>query len=350
MKLLQETLNAIKPVNAEIRTASEERVNCLLKPVGSLGVLEDLANQLAAITGEVIPDISKKCVLTFAGDHGVCDEGVSAAPQVFTDIMTPMIADYKTGVGVLAKTTGADVFVYDVGMKNPLPEGCKAIDKNVRRCTGNMRKGPAMTREEAVGAIEVGIETANEKIAEGYKILGTGEMGIGNTTPSTAIFAVFGDVDPENITGVGANLADEMIANKVQTLRDAIALNKPDKNDALDVLSKVGGLEIAAMAGVMLAGSAARIPVVVDGYISTAAAAIAINLDPNVKDYLICSHASDEKGAAYGSKLLGFTPFLHMNMRLGEGSGAALAFFMLDAAVAMSRDMATYGDVNMDLV
>lgn len=350
MKLFEETLQAIQPVNAEVRTASEERVNCLLKPVGSLGVLEDLANQLAAVTGEVIPDVSKKCVLTFAGDHGVCDEGVSAAPQVFTDIMTPMIADYKTGVGVLARTAGADVFVYDVGMKNPLPEDCKAVNKNVRRCAGNIRKGPAMTKEEAIAALEVGIEAANEKIAEGYKVLGTGEMGIGNTTPSTAIFAVFGDVDPEEITGVGANLADDMIANKVQTLRDAIEINKPDKNDALDVLAKVGGLEIAAMAGVMLAGAAAKVPVVVDGYISTASAAIAIGLDANVKDYLICSHASDEKGAAYGSKLLGFAPYLHMAMRLGEGSGAALAFFLIDAAVAMTRDMATYGDVNMDLV
>ena len=350
MSLLQETLAKIGPVNAEAKAASEERVNVLLKPVGSLGVLEDVANRLAAITGEVVPDVSKKCVLTFAGDHGVCDEGVSAAPQVFTDIMTPMIAEYKTGVGVLARTAGADVFVYDVGMKNPLPEGCAAIDKNVRRCTGNMRKEAAMTREEAIAALEVGIEVANEKIAEGYKVLGTGEMGIGNTTPSTAIFAVFGEVDPEEITGVGANLADEMIAVKIQTIRDAIALNQPNKDDAIDVLAKVGGLEIAAMAGVMLAGAAAGVPVVVDGVISTASAAIAINLDANVKDYLISSHASDDKAAGYGSKLIGFDPFLHMAMRLGEGSGAALAFFIIDAAVAMTRDMATYGDVNMDLV
>jgi nicotinate-nucleotide--dimethylbenzimidazole phosphoribosyltransferase len=350
MTLLKETLDKITPINEEARAASRERIDVLLKPVGSLGVLEDLAEQLSAITGEIIPDVSKKCVLTYAGDHGVCDEGVSAAPQVFTDIMTPMIAEYRTGVGVLARLNGADVFVYDVGMKNPLPADCKAVDKNVKRCTDNMRKGPAMSRDEAAAALEVGIETANDAIAKGYKVLGTGEMGIGNTTPSTAIFAVFGGVDPGEITGVGANLSAEMTSSKAQVIRDAIAVNAPDKNDALDVLAKVGGLEIAAMAGAMLAGAAAHVPVVIDGYISTAAAAIAIGLKPEVKDYLICSHASDEKGAQYGSSLIGFTPFLHMNMRLGEGSGAALSFSIIDAAVAMNRDMATYGDVNMDVV
>lgn len=350
MGLYEETLKKITPVDEAARKASRDRIDVLLKPVGSLGVLEDIAEQVSAITGEVIPDLSKKCVLTFAGDHGVCDEGVSAAPQVFTDIMTPMIAEYRTGVGVLSRVAGADVYVYDVGMLHPLPADCKAIDKNVKRGTDNMRKGPAMSRQEAVKAVEVGIEAAQEAIAKGYKLLGTGEMGIGNTTPSTAIFAVFGDVDPGEITGVGANLAEDMMGNKVQTLRDAIAINKPDKNDALDVLAKVGGLEIAAMAGVMLAGAAAHVPVVVDGYISTASAAIAIGMKPEVKDYLIASHASDEKGASFGSDLLGFAPFLHMNMRLGEGSGAALSFMIIDAAIAMKRDMATYGDVNMDVV
>lgn len=350
MCLLKETLEKITAVNEEARKASRDRIDVLLKPVGSLGVLEDIAEQISAITGEVIPDVSKKCVLTYAGDHGICDEGVSAAPQIFTDIMTPMIAEYRTGVGVLARAAGADVFVYDVGMKNPLPQGCQAVDKNVKRCTDNMRKGPAMSRDEAVAALEVGIETAGDAIEKGYKVIGTGEMGIGNTTPSTAIFAVLGGVDPQEITGVGANLAEDMMDNKVQAIRDAIALNQPDKTDALDILSKVGGLEIAAMAGAMLAGAAAHVPVVVDGYISTAAAAIAITLKPEVKDYLICSHASDEKGANYGSELLGFSPFLLMNMRLGEGSGAALAFPLIDAAIAMNREMATYDDVDMAVV
>ncbi len=322
----------------------------LLKPVGSLGVLEDIAEQVSAITGEIIPDLSKKAILTFAGDHRVCDESVSAAPQIFTDIMTPMIADYRTGVGVLAKTAGADVYVYDVGMINDLPGDCKAVCKKVKRGADNIRKGPAMSKEEAIAALEVGIETAQEAIAAGYRVLGTGEMGIGNTTPSTAIFAVYGGVDPAEITGVGANLSEELTANKAQVLRDAIAINTPDKDDALDVLAKVGGLEIAAMAGVMLACAAAHIPAVVDGFISTASAAIAIGLKPEVKDYLICSHASDEKGANYGSALLGFTPFLNMNMRLGEGSGAALAFHIIDAALAMNREMATYGDVDMAVV
>lgn len=350
MSLLQETLDKIQKIDEAAKKQSRERIDILLKPVGSLGVLENIAEQLSAITGEVIPDIKKKAVLCFAGDHGVCDEGVSAAPQVFTELMTPMIAAYRTGVGVLSRLAGADVFVYDVGMIPDLPADCDAVDKKIRRGTANMRKEPAMTHEEAVKALEIGIEAANEAVEKGYRVLGTGEMGIGNTTPSTAIFAVLGDVDPEEITGVGANLSEDLTKNKAQVIRDAIALNKPDKNDPVDILSKVGGLEIAAMTGVMLAGAANHVPVVVDGYISTASAAIAIALKPEVRDYLICSHASDEKGAKFGSELLNFAPFLHMDMRLGEGSGAALAFYLLDAAVAMNRDMATYADVNMDVV
>ncbi len=350
MSLLQETLDKITGIDEQVKKESRDHIDVLLKPVGSLGVLEEIAEQLSAITGKVIPEIDKKMVLCFAGDHGVCDEGVSAAPQVFTEIMTPMIAAYKTGVGVLCRQAGAEVTVYDVGMIPDLPEDCDAIDKKIRRGTANMRKEAAMTREEAIKALEVGIEAANKAIDEGYQVLGTGEMGIGNTTPSTAIFAVLGEVDPNEITGVGANLSKELTQNKAQVIRDAIALNTPDKNDGIDVLSKVGGLEIGAMAGVMLAGAARKVPVVVDGYISTASAAIAITLKPEVKEYLICSHASDEKGAKFGSELLGFKPFLHMDMRLGEGSGAALAFNLLDAAVAMNRDMATYGDVNMGVV
>lgn len=350
MTKLDATLQAIKPYNEEAAKAARERIDVLLKPVGSLGVLEEVAEQLAGITGEMIPDLSKKVVLTFAGDHGVCEEGVSAAPQVFTEIMTPMIAVYKTGVGVLARQAGADVTVYDVGMIPDLPADSAAIDKKVRRGTANMRKGPAMTRDEAVQAIEIGIEAADKAVAEGYRVIGTGEMGIGNTTPSTAIIAVLAGVDPGEITGAGANLSEDMMENKAQVIRDAIALNQPDKNDAVDILAKVGGLEIGAMAGAMLGAAAHQVPVIIDGFISTAAAAIAIALAPEVKDYMICSHASNEKGAAFASEFLGFKPFLYMDMRLGEGSGAALAFNILDAALAMNRDMATYGDVNMGVV
>ena len=230
MSLLQETLDKIQKIDETAKKKSRERIDILLKPVGSLGVLENIAEQLSAITGEVIPDIKKKAVLCFAGDHGVCDEGVSAAPQVFTELMTPMIAAYRTGVGVLSRLAGADVFVYDVGMIPDLPADCDAVDKKIRRGTANMRKEPAMTREEAVKALEIGIEAANEAIEKGYKVLGTGEMGIGNTTPSTAIFAVLGDVDPEKITGVGANLSEDLTKNKAQVIRDAIALNQQDKN------------------------------------------------------------------------------------------------------------------------
>lgn len=350
MNTLDKTISEIVAVNEEAKKTARERIDVLLKPVGSLGALESIAEQLAAITGETIPDIGKKVVLCFAGDHGVCEEGISAAPQVFTEIMTPMIAKYKTGVGVLAKEAGADVVVTDVGMIPDLPEDTDAIDKKIRRGTANMKKEPAMTRDEAITALEIGIDAANEAVAKGYRVIGTGEMGIGNTTPSTAIIAVLGDVDPAEITGVGANLSENLMQNKIQVIRDAIALNQPDKNDGIDVVAKVGGLEIASMAGAMLGGAANKVPVVVDGFISTAAAAIAIAIAPEVKDYLICSHASNEKGSAFASEFLGFSPFLHMDMRLGEGSGAALAFHILDAAIAMNRDMATYGDVNMGVV
>lgn len=213
-----------------------------------------------------------------------------------------------------------------------------------------MKKGPAMSREEAVKSLEVGIDVAQRAIDNGYNILGTGEVGISNTTASAAIIAVLSGVDPGELTGAGANLSEDKQVIKAQVIRDAIALNQPDKTDAIDVLAKVGGFEIGAMAGAMLAGAANHIPVLIDGFISTAAAAIAIGIDPKVKGYLICSHASAEKGAAFASEFIGAKPFLNMGMRLGEGSGAAIAFNIVESALYMNREMATYGDVGLGVV
>lgn len=350
MNLLNETLGKIQPLNEEIMKTSKERVDFLLKPVGSLGVLEEIAVQLSGITGEMYPDVSKKAVLVFAGDHGVFEEGVAAAPQEVTGLMAHMTVAGKSGVGALSKQAGADVFVCDVGMLSDVAPDSNILVKKIRRGTANMRKGQAMTHVEAKRAIEVGIEVAEDAIKKGYNILGTGEVGICNTTPSAAIFAVLSGIDPGELTGAGANLSEEKMVNKAQVIRDAIALNKPDKNDAIDILAKVGGLEIGAMAGVMLAGAANKIPVVIDGFISTAAAAIAIGLNPEVKGYLICSHASAEKGAAFGSEFIGAKPFLNMGMRLGEGSGAAIAFNIIEGALYMNREMATYGDVGLGVV
>lgn len=350
MSLLKETLEKIQPLNEEMMKTAKERVDFLLKPVGSLGVLEEIAVQVSGITGDLYPDVSKKAMLVFAGDHGVFEEGVAAAPQEVTGLMTHMTVSGKSGVGALCKQAGADIFVCDVGMACDVDPSSGIIMKKIRKGTSNMKKGQAMTGEEAVKALEIGIEVAQDAIKKGYNLLGTGEVGISNTTPSAAIFAVLGEVDPGEITGAGANLSEEKMINKAQVIREAIEFNKPDKKDGLDILAKVGGFEIGAMAGAMLAGAANHIPVVVDGFISTAAAAIAIALSPEVKGYLICSHASAEKGAAFGSELIGAKPFLQMGMRLGEGSGAAIAFNIVEGAVFMNKEMATYGDVGLGVV
>ena len=318
------------------------------KPLHSLGLLEDAVVKIAGITGTADVTLGRRAVLMMCADNGVVAEGVTQTGQEVTAIVAENAAKGDSSVCRMARISGADVVAVDVGIARPVNNA--VLNRNIRRGTRNIAAEPAMTEEEAGAALQTGIDLVRQKKAEGYGLFALGEMGIGNTTPSTAIFAVLGDVDPEEITGVGANLSEDLTKNKAQVIRDAIALNKPDKNDPVDILSKVGGLEIAAMTGVMLAGAACHVPVVVDGYISTASAAIAIALKPEVKDYLICSHASDEKGAKFGSELLDFAPFLHMDMRLGEGSGAALAFYLLDAAVAMNRDMATYADVNMDVV
>ncbi|WP_373483267.1 nicotinate-nucleotide--dimethylbenzimidazole phosphoribosyltransferase [Acetobacterium sp.] len=350
MNLLNETLEKIQPLNAEMMKTAKERVDFLLKPVGSLGTLEEIAVQLAGITGEMYPDVSKKAMLVFAADHGVFEEGVAAAPQEVTDLMAQMIVAGKSGVAALSKQAGADIFVCDVGMKSDLEPKSRILDKKIRKATSNMRKGPAMSREEAVKSLEAGIDMAQRAINNGYNILGTGEVGISNTTASAAIIAALSGVDPGELTGAGANLSEDKQVVKAQVIRDAIALNQPDKSDAVDVLAKVGGFEIGAMAGAMLAGAANHIPVLIDGFISTAAAAIAIAIKPEAKGYLICSHASAEKGAAFASEFIGAKPFLNMGMRLGEGSGAAIAFNIVEAALYMNREMATYGDVGLGVV
>lgn len=350
MSLLNETLEKIQPLNEEMMKTAKERVDFLLKPVGSLGTLEEIAVQLAGITGEMYPDVSKKAMLVFVGDHGVFEEGVAAAPQEVTGLMAQMVIAGKSGVAALSKQAGADIFVCDVGMMSDLEPKSKILDKKIRKGTSNMRKGPAMTRDEAILSLEAGIDVAVRAISNGYNILGTGEVGISNTTASAAIISALSGVDPGELTGAGANLSEDKMITKAQVIRDAIALNKPDKEDAIEVLSKVGGFEIGAMAGAMLAGAAYQVPVLIDGFISTAAAAIAIGINPEVKGYLICSHASAEKGAAFASEFIGAKPFLNMGMRLGEGSGAAIAFNIVEAALYMNREMATYGDVGLGVV
>lgn len=341
MSLLQQTIEQIKPTNQAKHDEAMNYIDSLAKPPKSLGKLEKLAAQLAAINDGQFPTISKKAVIVCAGDHGVCDEGVTTNPQSVTVFQTLGFPKGTTGVCAIAKSVGAEVVPVDVGVLEDLPADAGVVLKKVKHGTDNMRKGPAMSRDEAIRSIEAGIEVANEQIASGVNLLATGEMGIGNTTPSAAILAVLEGVDPDKVTGFGAGVGEGGIAYKAQVIREAIALNQPNKDDVIDVLAKVGGLEIGAMAGVTLAAAANGVPIVVDGYISTVSACIAAELNPAVKHYIIPSHASEEPGARIAAARLGVEPMLHMNMRLGEGSGAVLAFPIVEAALSMATEMVT---------
>lgn len=322
---------------------ARERLDRLTKPPGSLGRLERLAEQLAGVTGAFpLPDrLGKKAIVVMAGDHGVCEEGVSAFPQ---DVTPQMVRNFLAGgaaVNVLAGQAGADVICVDMGMKTDIRHERLRVCK-VKRGTDNMARGPAMSREEAVRSVEAGIAVAEELAQAGYGVLATGEMGIGNTTPSAAMLAVFAGADADETVGRGTGLDDAGLARKRDVVRRAIAVNRPDAGDALDVLAKVGGLEIAGLAGLAIGAASCGVPLVIDGFISTVAAIAACRLAPGVKPYLIASHLSDERGHRLALDVLGLSPVLHLSMRLGEGTGAALAMPLVDAAKAVAERMATF--------
>ncbi len=346
MKLLKQTLELIGELDKEAMEKSRNRVDNLIKPKGSLGRLEEIVVQLAGITGEIFPKVDNKAVIVMAGDHGVYEEGVAPDPQILTAVQACNFPKGITGVCALAKQTKADVITVDVGVAVDLEEP-RVINRKIKYGTDNMAKGAAMTKEEAVRALEVGIEIATEEIKKGRNLLTTGEMGIGNTTPSAAIVSVLGDYDPHEIAGRGAGLPVEKLVHKADVIKRAIEINKPDGKDGIDVLAKVGGLEIGAMAGVMLAGASNRVPVVVDGFIATAAALLACTIEPRVKSYLFASHSSMEKGAAKASALLGLKPMLDMDMRLGEGTGAVLTFNIIESAVFMNNEMITFEEAGI---
>ncbi|GKV68251.1 nicotinate-nucleotide--dimethylbenzimidazole phosphoribosyltransferase [Sporosarcina sp. NCCP-2716] len=349
MNVLEQTLQGIHGLDAGMMETARTRIDNLIKPVGSLGKLEDIAVRLSGITGSLHPVIDRKAIITMAADHGVYAEGISGNPQEITLAQTLLFERGLTGVCAIAGITGAAVTAVDIGIKGELPEHSGVIRRKVKHGTDNMAEGPAMTREEAIRSIEVGIEMAAREAEKGTRLIGTGEMGIGNTTPSTAMLAVFSRRDPLDITGRGAGVGEGGISHKVAVIRKAIDVNRPDAVDGLDVLVKVGGLEIGGMAGVMLGAAAHRMPVVIDGYISSVAALLAAALEPKAKAYFFASHASAEPGGKLASELLGLEPMLHMDMCLGEGSGAALAFPIFDAAVSMMTRMATFADVEMKI-
>lgn len=348
MKSLETVLNGIDSLDNEIMEKAKSRIDALIKPVGSLGKLEDIAIKLTGITKNMHPVVNNRAVLVFAGDHGVCEEGVAPNLQEITAIQTENFARGLTGVCALAKQNNTRVVPVDVGVKRDIDiQGI--IDKKIAYGTKNMAKEMAMTREEAIRAIEVGIEIAIDEINKGVNLMTTGEMGIGNTTPSAAIISVFGDYSPFDIAGKGAGLDDKGVLHKANVIQKSIELHKPNKDDAIDVLSKVGGLEIGAMAGAILACAYKRVPVVIDGFIATAAALIAYKLNNKVQGYMIASHYSKEKGALKATELLGLEPMLDMNMRLGEGSGGVLAFNIIEAATYMNNEMITFEEAGFTI-
>ncbi len=341
---LQQLIQSISPLDEEAMAEARERQAQLAKPPGSLGRLEDLSVQFAGITGNVHNHVDRKHLLVFAADNGVVEEGVSCAPQSVTLMQTVNLTRAKTGASVLARHFDCGITVCDVGVCVDVPEK-KVLNKKIAYGTKNMLHGPAMTRDEALKAISVGAELALNTDAQ---VLGIGEMGIGNTTTSSAVLAVLLDVDVETVTGRGGGITDDSFRIKKQVIKQAIQRNQPDKNDVVDVLSKVGGFDIAAMCGAFLGAAASHRPVVIDGFISAVAALCAVELCPDARFYLVPSHASYEIGYRLAMEKMQLQPLFQLGMRLGEGSGCPLAFQVLSAACAIINDMATFDQAGID--
>lgn len=338
----------IPPVDISSAQQAEARQRNLTKPAGSLGRLEVISIELAGMKANPLPDVRRKAVIVMAADHGVTLEGVSAYPS---DVTYQMVLNFLHGgaaINVLARQAGASVTIVDIGVASDFDPALPGLlHRKVARGTRNLAQGPAMTRAEAEKALAEGMDVLAQVADQGLDLLATGDMGIGNTTPSAAIAAVLTGLPVSAVTGRGTGVDDAGLARKIKIIEQAIALNQPDPNDALDVLSKVGGFEIAGLAGVMIASAARRIPVVVDGFISTAAAMIAVGLVPDVRNYLFSGHKSVEIGHQAMLKHLGLTPILDMNLRLGEGTGATLTFHLIDASARILREMATFEEAGV---
>ena len=344
MEKLNQILCNISALDQAAMDAARERQAQLAKPPGSLGRLEDLSIQLAGITGKVHNTIEKTQLLVFAGDNGVVEENVSSAPQSVTLMQTVNLTRAKTGASVLAKAFGCGITVCDVGVNAEIREKA-VLNKKIAFGTQNIYKGPAMTRRQALTALMTGIELAMETEADAF---GIGEMGIGNTTTSSAVLAVLLDADVEAVTGRGGGITDASFLKKKEVIRTAIEINAPDKSDVIDVLAKVGGFDICAMTGGFIGAAAKRKPVVIDGFISAVAALCAVRLCPNVRGYLIPSHASYEIGYKMAMDAMDLEPMLLLGMRLGEGSGCPLAFEVLKAGCYILNNMATFDQAGID--
>ncbi len=339
---LEHTLDSIRPLDAAAMEKAQERLDSLTKPVGSLGRLETIARQVAGVTGNPLPHIGSKVIILMAGDHGVVEEGVTAYPQ---EVTSQMIANFLEGgaaINVLARHVGAEIALVDVGVKGDLPDYAGLRNMKVGHGTRNFLREPAMDRDQAITAIETGIQVVCEEIDSGSDLVATGDMGIGNTTASSALLAIFGGYEPEDVVGRGTGVTDDGLRLKARVIRSALERHAPNPLDPIGALASVGGFEIGGLAGVILGAAARRVPVVIDGFISGAAALVACGLNPHVKEYLIASHLSAEAGHRAMLLTLGLEPAIVLDMRLGEGTGAALGMSLVEAAVRLLGEMATF--------
>jgi nicotinate-nucleotide--dimethylbenzimidazole phosphoribosyltransferase len=346
--MFEDIISLIRPLDDKAMDQCQLRLDNLTKPLGSLHHFEHLARRMAGITGNPRPRNLKKSIVLMAADHGVAAEGVSAYPQEVTAQMVHNFCNGGAAINVFAAHVSARLVLVDIGVAADLPPSFSQVwHKKVAYGTHNMAKGPAMTREEAVRAIETGIEAARRETEKGVRVLGLGDMGIANTTPSTAIIACYHPQPVSELTGRGTGVTDSVLAKKIKVIETALALNRPDRNDPLDVLSKVGGLEIAGLVGVILGAASSRAAVVLDGLITSAAALIAFKMAPAVKDYLIGSHFSVEPAHKAALEEIGVSAYLKLDMRLGEGTGAALGISLINASLHVLNDMKTFGEAEV---
>lgn len=346
MQTLEKAIRKITGPDKKIYETARTRLREQARPAGSLGILEDVGARLAGICGTLDVRLQNRIIVTCAGDHGICAEGVSLFPQDVTPQMVYNFVNGGASINVLARHAGARVEVADLGVAADFEPGLPIFHKKIRKGTDNFAMGPAMTRDEAVGSIEAGIEIVDELTSKGpVHLLGTGDMGIGNTTPSTAIIAVYSKLPVADLAGRGTGLDDNGVKLKIAAIEKGLAVNRPDPSDPVDVLSKVGGLEIGGLAGLVIGAASHGIPVVCDGFISTAGALLACKLAPKARDYLFASHNSVEVGHRYMLDHLNLVPLLDLGFRLGEGTGAALAMELIDAATRILCDIKTFEEV-----
>ncbi len=344
MERIRNIIERIKPVDELLMERAQKKLNNLTKPVGSLGRLEEFAQRVVAITGKINPSLKRKVIFTFAADHGVTEEGVSAYPSEVTAQMVDNFLSGGAAINVLARHIGAKVIVVDMGVKEKLKVKSEKLKvKKINYGTRNMTRGPAMTKKEAIASILAGVEVFEEENKKnGIDIIGIGEMGIGNTTAASAIAAAITKARVGDVTGRGTGIDDERLKHKVEVIKKALRINQPDFSDPIDVLTKVGGYEIGGLAGVVLAAAANKVPLVMDGFISTTAALIATELASFVRDYLFASHKSVEVGHNIVLKKIGQEPIFNLKMRLGEGTGAALGIDIIESGVKILEQMASF--------